>query len=231
MDAGNVNNEILVKAYGSATDVRLSAERVFKKHLVDSMIINRTDRKIITSTEDINNNVRNLNQHLLNIIYNYIKSTNTDASAKELLSQPWIMYDSEGNYTGIINQVQGLINQSLMFSPETLSRLRRNSLSGGSKAKNALDAYNANVLLRNIDTFIKLQFGDNIEVNNFGNYQGTNKYKFAEKGADNNTTWRKDDNIDVAKEVSGVTKMMIETSKFYSWNSRETPVSDTYIKF
>lgn len=231
MDAGNINEGFLLKAYGSATDVRLSAQKLFKRHLVDSMIINRQARRMVTSVSDLNNNVRDLNQRLLDTIYKYIKATNTDPSAKELLSERWIMYDSEGNYTGILDKVQGLIDQTLIFTPETLSRLRRKSLNGTTKAQNAIDAYNANVLLRNIDSFIKLQFGDNVEVSNFGSYYGNSKYNFAEKGADNNTTWRKDDNIDVAKEVSGVTKMMIETSKFYSWDSRETPLSDIYIKF
>lgn len=227
LDQRFINNEFINSAYGSAVDVRLQAEKDFANYIVNAVLLDRTNGTVTTSTRELNNNIQRLNQTLLSNIVSYLKVyTEVD---NELLDNA-VMYIND-DYTGIVEQLRGLMERYLSTTPEGLQDLRAKSLNGNRRAKAQLTAYNSYVLLRNIDPYINLVFRKNIIINHFGDYSGGIKYQYATKGADNKTTWSNDDNPNPEKLISGIVKLLVGTTKFYRWNNRSYPVDNKYLNF
>ena len=224
LDINDISDEFLLKSYGEAIDVRLQAQQLFNELLVNHMLLYRENGRVINSTS-LNQSIKMLQEKLLNNIYRYLKLYRIE-DIKEIP-----MYNEEGEYTNALEVLKQTLNRELTFSSQTLLDLRRKSFDGNKKAKAQLLAYNSKVLLDNFDTYVRLKFGKNIEIQNFGEFTSNPKYHFAKKGADNNTTWRRSDNIDISKETSGIIKMLISTTKMYTWNQREVPVQDSYLSY
>ena len=224
LDINDISDEFLLKSYGEAIDVRLQAQQLFNELLVNHMLLDRENGRVINSTS-LNQSIKMLQEKLLNNIYRYLKLYRIE-DIKEIP-----MYNEEGEYTNALEVLKQTLNRELTFSSQTLLDLRRKSFDGNKKAKAQLLAYNSKVLLDNFDTYVRLKFGKNIEIQNFGEFTSNPKYHFAKKGVDNNTTWRRSDNIDISKETSGIIKMLISTTKMYTWNQREVPVQDSYLSY
>jgi hypothetical protein len=69
------------------------------------------------------------------------------------------------------------------------------------KSRTKLDAYGAWLALQHFDNFIKMSLGDTIVINP----ASPERYAYSNKGTNVNTTWRKDENIDLEAEVNKLT--------------------------
>ena len=207
-------DEVFSNYYGSAVEVRMEAEKQFKHLILKYFLINKDEGTIIKNNQELNSSIKELKNTLYKTIaayynhkksYLYYKGRVTDASAKNLKE----------------------FSKNLQLSVDELNEL---FLSKDKSSKDKLKAYNSLVLLRNLDTYLKKLFGDNIIINDFGIITSSdNQYSFASRSADNNKTWRRDENIDVSKEINGISKLLIETIEKYPINSRNTPIG--YINF
>jgi hypothetical protein len=93
-------------------------------------------------------------------------------------------------------------------------------------AEATLTAYGSWLALQHFDNFITMTVGDTIKINPFS----PTRYAYSEKGTNMNTTWRKDDNIDLQAEVNKLTQALINTSPMLQFGS--TQVSDNaYLQF
>jgi hypothetical protein len=87
-----------------------------------------------------------------------------------------------------------------------------------------LNAYGAWVALQHYDNFIKMTLGDTIIINP----SSETRYSYSEKGTNVNTTWRKDDNIDLQAEINKLTQALINTSPLVTFGTQSV-VSDGYL--
>lgn len=244
MDA---STDFLIQAYGSAVQVKNAAIAEQNLYLVDSCFVNRgsisNETGVIRNTAELNTNIRLYQQHLLNQIVEYLKTvaneTNATEQELELLKNPqlYILNGTEYEYTGILEGLKNLINifiSPIQFTPEYLRRLQEQSLNATNttKSQNAtmiLNAFNANVFLKHFDTYVYLTLGKSIQIRDFGNKTGKDKYQISEKTNEMSRTWRETDEIFVEDELDNITKLIISTTKLYEWQGKD-PIKGRFIE-
>ena len=75
------------------------------------------------------------------------------------------------------------------------------------------------ILLRNFDTYLSVMLGKAIQIKDFNQKTGEDKYQISGKTAKLATTWRVSENIFVEEEADTITKLAINTSPLYNWGS------------
>lgn len=203
-------NEFLADYYGSATNVQIAATKLFNKWLVNHFLLNRETGESIDSIEKLNQSIRELKQQLADNIQKYLESIGFQFDSIQL-------FDEENNYTKSFDVQKQKIWNELAVNSEKLNKLFDRSYRGDEPSYLQLNAFNSFVLLNNFDSYVKSVFGKDIQFSNFGSLDS--KYQWAEKGKSIITTWRTSDNIDLAKETSGIIKLLINTTDKYSWKT------------
>ena len=221
-------NYFLKNAYGAATNAKIHLEYKMKNIILNSFIINREDGTIVSRISDALINIENYKKQLLIEIQNYFKnagigSTFTHVKLFGKTSDEIIKtYKSE-----IAKQLQvGIFRSSEL---QTLYDNAYNNnvdskLANSSKLK--LEAYGSWLALQHFDNFIKMTLGDTIKINP----SSPTRYEYSTKGTNINTTWRKDDNIDLQAEVNKLTQALIETSPMIQFGSI-VPIEGSYLQF
>lgn len=216
LDFKQIKDEFLLNAYGSAVEVRLEAVNLFNKFMVNAVIMNREKGSVTKNTANLNSNLQALQNQLLDTIYDYLESLQSDdATIQQLVENRPRMFKDQ-KYTDVVKQLSQYLN--VLSNPETLMKFRAQAKNGNIKSKKALDAYNAYVLLKNFNQYLKLIFKENVLIKKPNIYQ-YDQYVFSEQGKNITNSWRRDENINVADEISGICKMIIGTTDRYSWNT------------
>ena len=221
-------NYFINNAYGQAVAARMQLERKMANVVLGSFIIDRQGGKIVGNIRDALTRVETYKRQLLEDIQDYfivekIKSPFTTAdleskSVKELVDL-FKRDISERLQVGIMrsSDIQSLWD--VAYNSNSSPAVKR-------KAMAKLEAYGSWLALQHFDNFIKMTVGDTIKINPMS----ADRYSYSEKGTNINTTWRKDDNIDVQAEVNKLTQALITTSPMIQFGSL-TPISGSYLQF
>lgn len=246
------NREFLDNAYGLAKEVRTYVERQTNQNLFDCCFINRgsvnQNLGIVRNNSELNENIRQYQQALLERMtdyFNYTISTSpnlqVEANVLEVLKSPKLYEEINGKIqnTGVLDTLRGLISAYLSsenFSPDVLRQLYNTaddstkSQKERDEARRRLDAYNANVILTHFDSYLSLTLGKAIEIKDFNVKTGENKYQIAGKTSRLTTTWRTSEDINVESEADAITKLAINTTPMFRWQS-DTPIRGRYLHF
>lgn len=235
------SRKFLDDAYGLAKEVQNYVINRTNRNLVDCLFVNRgslnSELGVVSTTIQLNKNIRDYQQELLNRISSYLwgivkvaPNLHISKDIKELLQNP-VMYqevNGEVQYTGILEKISQLTNMYLsptMFNVDILrqiyndSRSNTISLQAKQEAQQKLDAYNAMVILNHFDTYLTLTLGKVMKIQDFNKFTGKDKYTISSKTANLITTWRTEDNINVEDEIDGITRLIINTTPFMKWGS------------
>lgn len=246
------NKEFLDNAYGLAKEVRTYVVNQTNQNIFDCCFINRgsvgQSIGIVKNSSELNENIRQYQESLLKRMtdyFNHIVQTSPnlvlDQSTRNALQNPRLyeVMDGEIKNTGILNQLAGLAQAYLSsenFTPDILRELYI-TMNDSTKpqqervdAKRRLDAYNANVILTHFDSYLSLTLGKAIEIKDFNVKTGENKYQIAGKTSKLTTTWRTSEDINVESEADAITKLAINTTPVYRWQS-DTPMSGRHLHF
>ena len=129
------------------------------------------------------------------------------------------MYLSPTNFN--VDVLRQLFND---MNDSTLPQSERES------ARQKLEAYNAKVILDHFDTYLTITLGKAVQIKDFNQKTGEDKYQISGKTANLATTWRVSENIFVEDEADMVTKLAINTTPLIKWQ-QTTPVDGKFITF
>lgn len=238
----NITSEFLDNAYGMVSEARKQALDLANRNLFDALFVNRgsiegINTGLVKTNLDLNRNIRTYQEQLLRKIVAYLNSVITPSMSifdeqKLALANPQL-YEGNTN-TRILTILRPLINNYLSrdtFKSEsdptgraldglrTLYNMANNpSDSSREAARLRLDAYNANVILQNFDSYLDVTLGDIIEIQDVGIKTGKDtKYTIGKKTAKLLNTWRTSEDIDVESEADFITKLAINTTPLYNW--------------
>lgn len=247
------NREFLDNAYGLAKEVRTSVVNQTNQNIFDCCFINRgsvnQNLGIVRNNSELNENIRQYQEALLARMTDYFKyiiqnspNLQIEQFVKQALDEGTRLYEvSDGavRNTGVLDTLGGLIRAYLSsenFTSDVLTGLY-NTVNDSSKsqkerenAKRRLDAYNANVILTHFDSYLSLTLGKAIQIKDFNVKTGDNKYQIAGKTSNLTTTWRTSEDINVESEADAITKLAINTTPLYRWQS-DVPVANQYLHF
>lgn len=215
-------------AYQQAILAKNELIRKMNKIVLNSFIINRENGTIISNIETANININNYKKELLQEIQNYLLTENSqsDFVTENITNQ---------NVEDLIYKHRKLINNYLqvgLFSGNDLQDLYKQSKSqyaSNEEKKSAnlkLNAYGAWLALNHFDNFIKMTLGDTIIINS----ASKERYSYSSKGTNVNTTWRKNEDIDLTAEINKLVQSLITTSNMFTFGT-DTPIQDAYLAF
>lgn len=233
----DASRDFMDKSFGLAKEVEVQFQNITNQNLFDCLFINRgsINQKsgIVQNTKELNDNIRSYQTQLLKNITTYLRSVLRNArnlkieeDIKKAIAKP-VMYDENNKYTGILEVLQPLIDtyirEPLLGKTDIIREVyntSRDSNSPDSKlSKQKLAAFNSMVLLGNFDTYLSVLLGKAIQIKDFNQKTGEDKYQISDKTAKLATTWRVSENIFVEDEADAITKLAINTSPLYNWGS------------
>ena len=241
-----VSKKFLTDAYGEAVQIQTYVENETSRDLFDCLFINRDSKKgkkgSVTTTTDLNNNMRQYKENLFTKIINYLRvlTKNEDFAIspklKTLLNRNCTLFKSNGDPTYNFEALSEVINRVLNFKPAYIQQLyqtindSQKSQIEKDKAKIEFEAYNAKIMLSNIDTYIALVLPKTIKIKTFNKFEGGDNYLISDKTAQISSNWRRTENINPETEIDTITKFGISTTRVYAWQSHE-PISGKYLSF
>ncbi len=233
----DASRDFMDKSFGLAKEVEVQFQNITNQNLFDCLFINRgsINQKsgIVPNTKELNDNIRSYQTQLLKNITTYLRSVLRNArnlkieeDIKKAIAKP-VMYDENNKYTGVLEILQPLIDtyirEPLLGKTDIIREIYNTSRDSNSPdnrlAKQKLDAFNSMVLLRNFDTYLSVMLGKAIQIKDFNQKTGEDKYQISDKTAKLATTWRVSENIFVEDEADAITKLAINTSPLYNWGS------------
>ena len=231
------SRDFMDKSFGLAKEVEVQFQNITNQNLFDCLFINRgsINQKsgIVQNTRELNDNIRSYQTYLLKNITIYLRSILRNArnlkieeDIKKAIAKP-VMYDENNKYTGILETLQPLIDtyikEPLLGKTDIIREIynaSRDSNNPDNKlSKQKLNAFNSMILLRNFDTYLSVMLGKAIQIKDFNQKTGEDKYQISDKTAKLATTWRVSENIFVEEEADAITKLAINTSPLYNWGS------------
>lgn len=231
------SRDFMDKSFGLAKEVEVQFQNITNQNLFDCLFINRgsINQKsgIVQNTRELNDNIRSYQTQLLKNITIYLRSILRNArnlkieeNIKKAIAKP-IMYDENNKYTGILETLQPLIDMYIKdpllgktdIIREIYNASRDSNNPDNKLSKQKLNAFNSMILLRNFDTYLSVMLGKAIQIKDFNQKTGEDKYQISDKTAKLATTWRVSENIFVEEEADAITKLAINTSPLYNWGS------------
>lgn len=248
----DASREFLDNAYGLAKEVSDYVINKTNRNIFDCLFVNRgsIDQPlgIVRNTTELNRNIRQYQEALLRRITGYLSQVvknapnlHTSKEIKQLLLAPSLYQEIDGEIrnTGILESISQLANMYLSptnFNVDVLRQLFNDMndstlpQSERESARQKLEAYNAKVILDHFDTYLTITLGKAIQIKDFNQKTGEDKYQISGKTANLATTWRVSENIFVEDEADMVTKLAINTTPLIKWQ-QTTPVDGKFITF
>lgn len=219
-------NYFLNNAYGTAILAKAQLERKMTNIVLNSFVIDRAKGQVIGDIDTALEKVEQYKRNLFAEIQEYFAlEGNTAISSADIQNTP---------LEELITTHQREISKKLQVGMFTGSQLQdlyeqaNNPKESSEKtlAKATLNAYGAWLALRHFDNFIQMAVGETIVINP----SSPTRYSYSSKGTNINTTWRKDDNIDLQAEINKLTQALISTSPMLQFGT--TVVSENaYLQF
>lgn len=226
--------DFISRAYGTATEVRFNMEMGLKASIVDAFVVNRSKGIVISDTATLNSEVRAYQETLLHNIVDFLYSkyseiTSDRYNVQDALDQleNMTMY-KDGEYTDALSMVNRLAHPFLSIeklTPDILNNYYNDAIMGMTSAKKFLNAYNSYVILNNFDAVLRSQLGKVLDIkpNTFGKFTADDKYSINNSSSNMPTTWRTIEDIDASNEINDITRLLVETTPMYLWQS-STPL-------
>lgn len=233
------SRDFMDKSFGLAKEAEVQFQNITNQNLFDCLFINRGSINqrsgIVQNTRELNDNIRSYQTQLLKNITIYLRSILRNArnlkatigeDVKKAIAKP-VMYDENNKYTGILETLQPLIDiyikEPLLGKTDIIREIynasRDSNNPDNNLSKQKLNAFNSMILLRNFDTYLSVMLGKAIQIKDFNQKTGEDKYQISDKTAKLATTWRVSENIFVEEEADTITKLAINTSPLYNWGS------------
>lgn len=216
----------LRNAYGSAVSAKMQLERKMNNVVLNTFVINREKGIIISNMTEALREVTHYKRELLKDIQNFFK----DQGIKSGLTSVDIDTADPNSIAFKYRKDISRLLQVGMISESELQDLYEDSNNPYSdtqrSSKLKLDAYGSWLAIQHFDNFVKMTLGDTIIINP----SSDTRYSYSSKGTNMNTTWRKDDNIDLQAEVNKLTQALINTSPMFRFGSL-MPMSGSYMQF
>lgn len=216
----------LRNAYGSATAAKMQLERKMNNIVLNSFIINRETGVVISNTTEALKEVMRYKRELLRDIQKFFKHQHIKSGLTSANLDTADISSTIFEYRKDISRLLqvGMISETELQDLYEDARTTTSHTSEESKLK--LDAYGAWLALQHFDNFVKMSLGDTIIINP----SSENPYSYSTKGTNVNTTWRKDDNINLQAEVNKLTQALINTSPVFRFGSM-IPTTGAYMQF
>ena len=212
--------------------------------LIDTFLANRKNQTLVRN-QDIAENVRNTKQALLDKVLEFMrnqKERNQGYIDKEVFSEENTrLFDRNGEYLNTLDPETELYKViTSWFNPKNIAM--SNSLDtkytlfkieNDPEAREYIDAYTAWTLLTNFDTTLILTLGNSVlitEPNNFNKISNVSYKTNIDKATNMWSFGFGDDVEDVGDLISDITKLLVESSKRYSWKVN-VPNQDSYLSF
>lgn len=228
----------LYEAYGFATGVMEQAKREVSVNLCNALIVNRNSdlypKAVPVTDRDVNTNIKIYQEYLFKKIIDFIKEnqnlSNDDLQELDQLS----LYNQSGEYTGNFELIKSNYRRAISKISGQGSNmylaLQKWQNSSDESDKIALEAYNALVTLNNFNNFLKLKYGNTIEIKNPAlQFSNEINYRFSRKGQENKTTWKTSDEEVIEKEINKIVQEIINTTPRYNYSGELIP--GKYISF
>ena len=212
--------------------------------LIDTFLANRKNQTLVRN-QDIAENVRNTKQALLDKVLEFMR--NQKEPNKEYINRGVFskentrLFDRNGEYLNTLDQETDLYNViTSWFNPKNIAM--SNSLDtkytlfkieNDPEAREYIDAYTAWILLTNFDTTLTLTLGDSVLITEPSNFNKISNVSYKTNIDKATNMWSfgfGDDVEDVGDLISDITKLLVESSKRYSWKVN-VPNQDSYLSF
>ncbi len=212
--------------------------------LIDTFLANRKNQKLVRN-QDIAENVRNTKQALLDKVLEFMRNQkernqgyiNRGVFSKENTR----LFDRNGEYLNTLDPETELYNIiTSWFNPKNIAM--SNSLDtkytlfkieNDPEAREYIDAYTAWTLLTNFDTTLILTLGNSVLITEPSNFNKISNVSYKTNIDKATNMWSfgfGDDVEDVGDLISDITKLLVESSKRYSWKVN-VPNQDSYLSF
>ena len=212
--------------------------------LIDTFLANRKNQKLVRN-QDIAENVRNTKQALLDKVLEFMrnqKERNQGYINKGVFSKENTrLFDRNGEYLNTLDPETELYNViTSWFNPKNIAM--SNSLDtkytlfkieNDPEAREYIDAYTAWTLLTNFDTTLILTLGNSVLITEPSNFNKISNVSYKTNIDKATNMWSfgfGDDVEDVGDLISDITKLLVESSKRYSWKVN-VPNQDSYLSF
>lgn len=212
--------------------------------LIDTFLANRKNQTLVRN-QDIAENVRKTKQALLDKVLEFMrnqKERNQGYIDREVFSEENTrLFDRNGEYLNTLDQETELYNAiTSWFNPKNIAM--SNSLDtkytlfkieNDPKAREYIDAYTAWTLLTNFDTTLILALGNSVLITEPSNFNKISNVSYKTNIDKATNMWSfgfGDDVEDVGDLISDITKLLVESSKRYSWKVN-VPNQDSYLSF
>lgn len=212
--------------------------------LIDTFLANRKNQKLVKN-QDIAENVRKTKQALLDKVLEFMRNQkernqgyiNRGVFSKENTR----LFDRNGEYLNTLDPETKLYDViTSWFNPKNIAM--SNSLDtkytlfkieNNPEAREYIDAYTAWTLLTNFDTTLTLTLGDSVLITEPSNFNKISNVSYKTNIDKATNMWSfgfGDDVEDVGDLISDITKLLVESSKRYSWKVN-VPNQDSYLSF
>ena len=212
--------------------------------LIDTFLANRKNQTLVRN-QDIAENVRNTKQALLDKVLEFMrnqKERNQGYIDKEVFSEENTrLFDRNGEYLNTLDPETELYKViTSWFNPKNIAM--SNSLDtkytlfkieNNPEAREYIDAYTAWTLLTNFDTTLILTLGNSVLITEPSNFNKISNVSYKTNIDKATNMWSfgfGDDVEDVGDLISDITKLLVESSKRYSWKVN-VPNQDSYLSF
>ena len=212
--------------------------------LIDTFLANRKNQKLVRN-QDIAENVRNTKQALLDKVLEFMrnqKERNQGYIDREVFSEENTrLFDRNGEYLNTLDPETELYKViTSWFNPKNIAM--SNSLDtkytlfkieNDPEAREYIDAYTAWTLLTNFDTTLILTLGNSVLITEPSNFNKISNVSYKTNIDKATNMWSfgfGDDVEDVGDLISDITKLLVESSKRYSWKVN-VPNQDSYLSF
>ena len=212
--------------------------------LIDTFLANRKNQKLVRN-QDIAENVRNTKQALLDKVLEFMrnqKERNYEYINRGVFSKENTrLFDRNGEYLNTLDQETELYNaitswfntKNIAMSNSLDTKYTLFKIENDPEAREYIDAYTAWILLTNFDTTLTLTLGDSVLITEPSNFNKISNVSYKTNIDKATNMWSfgfGDDVEDVGDLISDITKLLVESSKRYSWKVN-VPNQDSYLSF
>ena len=212
--------------------------------LIDTFLANRKNQKLVKN-QDIAENVRKTKQALLDKVLEFMrnqKERNQEYINRGVFSKENTrLFDRNGEYLNTLDPETKLYDViTSWFNPKNIAmsssldtKYTLFKIENNPEAREYIDAYTAWTLLTNFDTTLTLTLGDSVLITEPSNFNKISNVSYKTNIDKATNMWSfgfGDDVEDVGDLISDITKLLVESSKRYSWKVN-VPNQDSYLSF